>query len=724
MRPKFLLLLSLILPLQLAATTKLLYDFETDLDGWAGKTGLSPTGATHGKGAMEIDATGSSGWNQNLAVQSKNDDYSDFSELQLDITVPQGVCGGADYIEFIPVFSGPKLPWYPLSKTKLKDGLNKIVVPMDGSKVGAPWKFHLVLNSGKAIPGKIYVDNIRMKAPGKEGTLDVMLKDAQGAAVAGAHVALGKLVADSDASGKAEFKEPADLYPGEIIGDGVVNQKFEAGIEPGRTASKLITVTRKARLAPKPARAWVMEEKAIRTFDAHKIYGHNIATWNGADPFKNPIHLQKLKDAKATFIRIPGGGYANQWNWRNGNVYKADGSLDWTPEANWGTFVQFFHDLGPESEALIIANIMQMEPQDTIDWIKDARDKGIRVRYVELGNEPDLDPKIPYKGKPAFWTSVDNYVSVYVKFAKAIRAAYPDIKIMGPCNSQIVHKECAGKDPWLCQKEEHEYWVQKFLRLVSAQGDLVDVISFHSYPFWPGDAGYEAGRAFETTKLMAEWMPKYKGWVKQYLPKKADTMEYALTEYHIQVPENSTTVKRVSGVWHANYLAEFIKNGGDIANAWDLNTTKPADGGGHGMLDISGDPTRPYSERAKYWALKMMANGFTGTMVQSQVNAPEIAAYGAKNRGRNSVLLINKSENQPMQVSLQVSGIASAKRLRIQKLTSKEYEWSEVLYRPIVNIDPTGPQSEKTYGAPAASQGWRVVNQVLDPMSVYLLIFE
>ena len=79
---------------------------------------------------------------------------------------------------------------------------------------------------------------------------------------------------------------------------------------------------------------------------------------------------------------------------------------------------------------------------------------------------------------------------------------------MGPCISQIINRECAGQAPWMCPDDEtKEFWIEKFLRLLKPHGDLVDVISVHSYPYWPGDIGggkkrgYINNMVFEETSL-------------------------------------------------------------------------------------------------------------------------------------------------------------------------------------------------------------------------------
>src|SRR5688572_5845036 len=108
------LLISLLLPLQLTAASKVIHDFEKDTEGWGGKATIGAQGATSGKSALEIDATGSAGWNQDLAMNAKNGDYTNFNELLLDVTVPEGTMAAAGFIEFSPIFSGKVDSWYVL----------------------------------------------------------------------------------------------------------------------------------------------------------------------------------------------------------------------------------------------------------------------------------------------------------------------------------------------------------------------------------------------------------------------------------------------------------------------------------------------------------------------------------------------------------------------------------------------------------------------------------
>lgn len=735
-----LLLLSLSVAAHLAADITTVYDFEGGTQGFEGNTSVSTIGATSGKYSLAVDTTGSTGWNQNLAVESQNEDWTNAVEFLADVSMPTGTKAAANYVQFIPTFSGPANSFYQVGKVDLQDGINHIHLKLNGSMVLTPWKLYLIFNSDKAIPGKIYVDNIRMRTPGKPGRLTLSVRTPEGAPIVGVVVGAGTTSVTTDSKGQAVLALPSDTYDAEVLGSDIVPTQFKA-IVPVGDGSQTVTVPHTPRVRPTEARVWVQAASRLRSFDAGKIYGHNLAMWSGLDPFTNPVQKQRLRAIQTQLIRIPGGEYGNQWNWRTGGVYKQTASmdLDWTPEATWDVWKKFFHDLGPEVQAMLILNVFQSTPKEQVAWIQDALDNGIKVPYVELGNEPDLDPNRYFYGFPGGSTGIANYVKEVTPFARAVRRAFPDIKILGPVVAQIDDPECPGQHPWECNKYDaggnvipnaaHPNWVKKFLELYARQGDLLDGVSVHSYPFYEKWDNHPTGtwaatQAWSKVPLLAPYLAKYRAWMKEYYPSKAGHMELALTEFNMQVDETWATADIEDAVWNANYIGEFIRGGGTVATDWDINTTKPSDGGGHGFLDPNNDPTRPYAERARYWLYKMLANNFTGNLVRTESSSSMVAAYASEDRGRVSVLLINHSQHKPAQVTLQVSGADSATQLRVMSLSSKTYLWSKVLYRAVLNEDPTVKPQLKVYSVPAENRGWRVYSQYLEPMSVTIAVFQ
>src|SRR5450759_2331198 len=82
--------------------------------------------------------------------------------------------------------------------------------------------------------------------------------------------------------------------------------------------------------------------KIIRTIDKHKMDGQNIAAWHKPQGYRDAEALEKIKKIGATYFRIPGGDYANIYNWKTGEAYKYDGTIKDTQEFSYmGGMVPF-----------------------------------------------------------------------------------------------------------------------------------------------------------------------------------------------------------------------------------------------------------------------------------------------------------------------------------------------------------------------------------------------
>ena len=100
----------------------------------------------------------------------------------------------------------------------------------------------------------------------------------------------------------------------------------------------------------------------------------------------------------------------------------------------------------------------------------------------------------------------------------------------------------------------------------------------------------------------------------------------------------------------------------------------------------------------------------------------DVDIYAAKDRGRTSVLLINRSPTSPAQVTVYASGTGAVKQIRQLQFSRQDYLWSKVLYRAVVTEDPTAKQ--KVFGAPAEKNGWRAFAPTLPPMSMSIYVME
>lgn len=661
----------------------LLWGFNGDLGGFEGKVTQEAQTLTEGTGSLRIDTDGSQGWNQNLAVSSSiplADKWENFKAISMDVYFPPGSLAKAGYGELYLITQSPANNWNEI-KMGMKEGWNHVKQDVDSSQFkGGVTKAYLVFNSGGPITGSVVIDNIRGVMKGAPSLLTgKVLNKKTHKAVAGADVAIAKKLVKTDKNGSFKINLPEDEYTAEVFSPGFKSYKETIQVSSGRSNRWAVSLEPDVAVV-KTAMVDAFFDKKIRTINPHYIYGNNIAAWYDPKWLSDPVALQKAGDI-ASFIRVPGGAYGNVWRWKTGEVLRKDGvSVQWTPDCKWSDMVNFIKKL-PNGEPLMIANMMTMDVQNTLDWIADAKAQGLPVKYVELGNEPDYEADMAYNGQTQYWTVIDNYCQHFNEFAKAIKAKYPDIKIMGPAVAQVQNHERKEGSPWLAP-ESAPWWVERFLE---KSGPYVDVVSVHSYPYWSNDSD---SNLLSKTSIWSEYVPQIRESIKKNIPDRYNQVEIAVSEWN-SGDENATTARLVNGIFCADYLAQMMVWGVNQSTIWDLFTQKPGLGGGHGTMDPNNDPDHPFRERAHYWALDMMEHHFGTTLYQAVSNADDLSAYASTEGGKKYLMVINKSPKYAYKTALNLGSSLKGKfKPDFYELSSKEYQWSENLYRAVIDLGP------------------------------------
>ncbi len=697
-----------------------LWNFEDGTtDGWHGagaKWGKASSVnnksdfVSEGKYSLEINCKGSTDWNQDAAV---NDgpfpkEFQKLVEITMDVFVPAETLKGMEYAELYFVISGAANTWYQL-KQQLNQGWNNLVFKVDTANVrGEIWHTYIVVNSTEPFNGPIYVDNVKARVQGPLGEIKgkAIDKDSK-QPLKGACFVIGDTLVKTDDGGNFQANVYEDEYSKlAIIMPGYMDKTMDKVVVWGGKTTDLgeVLVTKKSEPKEEQVNVTVDASKVIREFDPHKVYGNNAAVWDKKDGFVDNIALEKIRKSGATLIRFPGGDYGNLYNWKTGEVYKWDGSVSWTPEMNYYMFIAFMKRLDPiNAEVLPTLNVMT-PPNKTlvervkfqIEWLKDMREKGLKFRYVEIGNEPDNKPAVKApsdmkklakkKDGTEFWTSIDDYCAVFNEAASIIKKEIPDVKILGPVPMQPMNQLRLEGEPWKAEGDpKAPFWLERFLKL---SGKYVDVLVTHEYPLWANNSTVALLKRPQETWPV--YMPKIKAWMKKYVPEKADTMEVALTEWN-SGQENPTTAQLINGLFAADYLASFIKSGGDIACIWDMYTQKAGQGGGHGVLDEEFDPSNKYAERSSYWALYMMYNMLGKKMVKADSNNQDLSVYATMlDDGNLAIMAINKTSLSKCKATIDISGFNVGNGTAdAWQFSDKEYVWSTMLFRAIINSGPS-----------------------------------
>lgn len=175
------------------------------------------------------------------------------------------------------------------------------------------------------------------------------------------------------------------------------------------------------------------------------IYGTNYGPWLG-------VSLQIKEDvvaSKLSLIRFPAGAWGDQ-----NDISTRQMDL----------FMSLSKELG--SEPMINVRLQNGTPQKAADLVNYANlAKGYNVRYWGIGNEPNL-----YVGG----YTIEQFNKDWRALALAMRAVDPTIKLIGPEISQFYVNPTGDYETNIVN------WLTQFLQ---ANGDLVDIVSFHRYPF-------------------------------------------------------------------------------------------------------------------------------------------------------------------------------------------------------------------------------------------------
>ncbi len=703
-----------------------LWTFETGTtEGWHGVGKWSKTCSvttdkryvTEGKYAMKVDLTGSMDWNQDVMVIAPPFDpnVNKLVEISMDVTVPEASVAGLEYQELYMICSSKSNAWYQL-KSQLMPGQNKVVFKIDNAKVKQDmWNIYLVTNNSQPYKGPIYIDNMVGRLMGEPGNAEGRIIDkATGAPIKDARVVLGDSLTVTDGSGNFKVTVPEDAYKFVVVAYGYKDYNMDAVILANGTKSfGDIPMLLKKEPVKKSVVINIDPAKIIRTIDKHKLYGQNIAAWHKPQGYRDAEALAKIKRIGATYFRIPGGDYANIYNWKTGEAYKYDGTIKDTQEFSYmGGMVPFIKrmDVMTNSSVEVLPTINILTPASktinqrldyALDWLQDMKDKGVKYKYVEIGNELDNKPLVPGPAKAKeghsqldsqtdmknvhWWTVISNYCKVFNQAAYKIKYFDKSLKIMGPVPMQPMNQERPEGDPWKATGTKAAFWVEKFLSL---SGKYVDTLGVHEYPFWANNDARALLSKPQTTWPV--YMPKFRAWIKKYVNKEYPNkyVEVALTEWN-SGDENIMTVMMENALFSADYLGSFMKEGGDMAFVWDLYTQKPGLGGGHGLMDEENDATSKFSERCVYWIFDMYYNDFGTKMIQCESDNPDLSVYASMvDDSTISIMAINKTRLSVSAAKLNVKGFTLSGSAKAWQLSDKEYVWSKELYRPIINSGP------------------------------------
>lgn len=345
------------------------------------------------------------------------------------------------------------------------------------------------------------------------------------------------------------------------------------------------------------------------------VYGTNYGPWTAVPA----TMLEEYQASGLTFLRFPGG------NWGDENAVQPNQ-------------IDFFMDIARmvDAEVLFHVNLLEGTPEEAVEMMHLVKEeKGHDITYWSIGNEPNL--YAPGRGF-AEWDTV-YFNQRWREFAEAMKAAYPDILLVGPDVSQYTAvdannpKDADGRD-----------WMREFLR---ANGDLVDIIAIHRYPF-PASASNPNPTIDDLRQNSPEWdaiIPHLRQVIQEEagrdLP--VSVMEVN-SNWSNTLGGEATPDSLYNAIWWADSLGRMIQQDVDMVAQFVIAHSR----GGAGMLTISG-PT------PTFYVYKMYQQ-FGSEKLHADSGIEDVSIFAAKREdGTPTLMLINRGPEE-VTAPLQVDG--------------------------------------------------------------------
>ncbi len=339
------------------------------------------------------------------------------------------------------------------------------------------------------------------------------------------------------------------------------------------------------------------------------VYGSNYGPWIAL----SVDGLQPAYDSGITVLRFPAGAWGDH---NNVQTYQID------------QFMNLISRIG--ATATINVRLLDGTPEQAAEMVRYVnKERNYNVIYWGIGNEPTLyDGELKNKGESY---NSERFNKEWRAFAEAMKKVDSTIKLIGPEVHQFSYDYNGASTNF---SEDTALWMQSFLK---ANGDLVDIVSFHRYPF-PRSNTSGAASAEELRVNAREW-DKIIISLKEMIRKETGRdIPIAITEFNSDYSKSiggeSTPDSHYNAIWLGDVLGRMIKNNVFMANHWML--TSKGGNGGWGLIGQS-------DVYPSYYTYQMYKK-FGSELISASSNDADLSVYAARrDDGALTIMVINLS---------------------------------------------------------------------------------
>ena len=318
-------------------------------------------------------------------------------------------------------------------------------------------------------------------------------------------------------------------------------------------------------------------------------------------------------------------------------------------------------------------------PEDAQAELKWLRLRHYPVSGLEIGEEPDgqcVDP--------------EHYASLYVQFAKRLKAVAPDLMLGGPCLQRTLadYSRFPNHHPMT--------WMTRFVKILKDRRQI-GFLNFASFEWYPLEKPY--GDLDDDLTTSSDLLTKAVANLRTVgLP---PNIPWYITEYGYAALAGPKEVDLPDAIINADIAARFLQLGGQAAFQYGFEPGALDSDYDHQwgnliswLIDKSGNAKYPMPA---YWTARMLTTewcspkGGTHRLVQSSSSDSLITTYAICRPDQSySLLLLNKDSRKPRTMSIQVRG-NTVRAGYVAQFGKAEYAWKEAGKdgHPIRSLPPT-----------------------------------
>lgn len=342
-------------------------------------------------------------------------------------------------------------------------------------------------------------------------------------------------------------------------------------------------------------------------------------------------------------IRFPGG------NW---------GDLNTMTEREVEYIASVAADLG--AELSISVRLTGGTPEVAADLVRMANQElGLDVRYWSIGNEPGLYDDYDTVRYNEEWRAI----------AEAMLEVDPDLILIGPEVTQFTGNPAS--DP---RDENGLYWVDEFLKY---NGDLVDIVSIHRYPFPRSMAG-EPTTVAELYGSRVEWDRIIPALREKVLELTGEEKPLAVTEVNSHwsnvLGQQASPDSFANAIWWGDVLTRLILEEVEIVTYFSLQSSSSI--GSYGLFERSGKrPSFYVYEMYRHFGDRLIyASSPDDEVTLAASLCPDgdvsLIAVNATLEGKELPLLINGIDGLPNTKTLLLAKDRLAEEIEVEEVWS------------------------------------------------------